>query len=95
MLGLDVAFAPLVPYSGVPLLLAAGAVQDEPIVVDGELAVGKMMNLCDTFHHRFIDGVHAARLSRTIRRWIEDPMAASDRSRRETRRDRGPPAARS
>ena len=74
-LGLETAYVPLVPYSGVPLLLAAGAVEERPVVVDGALGVGKMMNLCATFDHRFIDGVHAARLGKTIRTWMEDPYA--------------------
>lgn len=75
-LGLDVAYVPLVPYSGVPLLLAAGGVDDAPVVNDaGELAVGKMMNLCATFDHRFIDGMHAAKMGKVIRAWMEDPYS--------------------
>jgi len=35
-LGLDQAYVPLVPYSGVPILLAAGAVQDEAVVDPGQ-----------------------------------------------------------
>ena len=73
-LGLDVAYVPLVPYSGVPLLLAAGAVQSSPIVgEDGELTVGKVMNLCCTFDHRIIDGMHAATLGKVLRKWMEEP----------------------
>jgi pyruvate/2-oxoglutarate dehydrogenase complex dihydrolipoamide acyltransferase (E2) component len=72
-LGLDQAFVPLVPYSGVPILIALGAVKDEPVVDDGKLAVGKVMNVCATFDHRFIDGVHAAVLSRVVREHMEKP----------------------
>jgi pyruvate dehydrogenase E2 component (dihydrolipoamide acetyltransferase) len=73
-LGLDVAFVPLVPYSGVPILIALGNVKEEPVVDDGQLAVGKTMNVCATFDHRFIDGVHASVLSRTLRGWLEHPF---------------------
>jgi len=77
-LGLDQAFVPLVPFSGVPILLALGAVQEAPVVEDGELAVGKVMNICATFDHRFIDGVHAAVLSRVVRTWLGDPFKYFD-----------------
>ncbi len=72
-LGLDQAYVPLVPYSGVPILLALGAVQDRPVAEDGRVVVGKVMNICATFDHRFIDGVHAAILSRVVRRHMDDP----------------------
>jgi len=72
-LGLDVAYVPLVPYSGVPILIAPGAVKQIPMVVDGEIEIGSVMNLSATFDHRFIDGVHASTLAGTMRRFVEDP----------------------
>jgi pyruvate/2-oxoglutarate dehydrogenase complex dihydrolipoamide acyltransferase (E2) component len=70
-IGLDQAFAPLVPYSRVPLLLAVGAVRPQPVVVDGQLAVAPQFKICATFDHRFIDGVYAARMARALRRLLE------------------------
>jgi pyruvate/2-oxoglutarate dehydrogenase complex dihydrolipoamide acyltransferase (E2) component len=70
-LGLDQAFAPLVPYSRVPLLLAVGAVRDAPVVVDGQLAVAPVFKICATFDHRFIDGLYAAKMAKTLRRLLE------------------------
>ena len=78
-LGLDQAFVPLVPYSGVPILLALGAINDAAVVQDGEVVAGKTMNICATFDHRFIDGVHAAVLSRVARKWLEHPYENFDR----------------
>ena len=77
-IGLDQAFVPLVPFSGVPILLALGEVTDAPVVEDGEVTVGKVMNICATFDHRFIDGVHASVLSRVIRRYLGDPFKHFD-----------------
>jgi pyruvate dehydrogenase E2 component (dihydrolipoamide acetyltransferase) len=74
-LGLDVAYPPLVPYSRVPILVALGAVRDAPVVNDGKLAVGKVMNVSVTFDHRFIDGAHAAGMARILRAFMEDPAA--------------------
>ncbi len=70
-LGLDQAFAPLVPYSRVPLLLAVGAVRDAPAVIDGQLAVAPLFKICATLDHRFVDGVYAAKMAKTMRRLLE------------------------
>ena len=79
-LGLDTAFVPLVPYSRVPILLAVGAVKDEPIVDHhGQLAVGKLMRVNATFDHRFIDGFHASVMARVLREWIENPYEHFDK----------------
>ncbi len=77
-IGLDQAFVPLVPFSGVPILLALGAVKDAPVVEDGELAVGKVMTICATFDHRFIDGMHASVLSRIIHSYLGEPFKHFD-----------------
>jgi pyruvate dehydrogenase E2 component (dihydrolipoamide acetyltransferase) len=78
-LGLDVAYVPLVPYSRVPILLALGAVKDEPVVENGAVTVGKVMRINATFDHRFIDGFHASIMSRTVREWLEHPYEHFDK----------------
>ncbi|MBM7117806.1 2-oxo acid dehydrogenase subunit E2 [Archangium primigenium] len=77
-LGLDTAYVPLVPYSRVPILIAPGAVKDAPVVENGQVVPGKVMNINATFDHRFIDGLHAAILSKTLRELLEDPFAHFD-----------------
>lgn len=72
-LGLEEAYVPLVPYSHVPLLLALGAVKEEPVVENGELKVGKVLRAFATFDHRVLDGMHAAKMSKTLKRIFEDP----------------------
>jgi pyruvate/2-oxoglutarate dehydrogenase complex dihydrolipoamide acyltransferase (E2) component len=79
MLELDVAYAPLVPYSRVPILLTVGAVKDQPVVDDGVVKPGKVMNINVTFDHRFIDGVQAAAMSKSMRSWIEHPFEHFDK----------------
>jgi pyruvate/2-oxoglutarate dehydrogenase complex dihydrolipoamide acyltransferase (E2) component len=74
-LGLEVAYVPLVPYSRVPILLATGAVRDTPVVEDGAVVIRKVMKINATFDHRYIDGFHAAAMSRILKRWMEDPEA--------------------
>ncbi|MCB9557277.1 MAG: 2-oxo acid dehydrogenase subunit E2 [Deltaproteobacteria bacterium] len=72
-LGLDTAFVPLIPYSRVPILIAVSAVKDTPVVEDGKVVPAKVMRLNATFDHRFIDGYHAATMSKTVRAWLEHP----------------------
>lgn len=77
-LGLTQAYVPLVPYSRVPLLVAMGAVEDEPVVEDGEIKPGKVMRVSATFDHRILDGAHAATMARTLRAWMERPFEHFD-----------------
>ncbi len=72
-LGLEEAYVPLVPYSHVPLLIAVGAVQDEPVVEDGKIVPGKVLRACATFDHRVLDGMHAAHMAKTITKIFDDP----------------------
>lgn len=62
-LGLEEAYAPLVPYSRVPLLVGMGAIRKVAVVEpDDTIAVAHMMRLCATFDHRLLDGAHAMRM---------------------------------
>lgn len=72
-LGIDAAFAPLVPYSHCPCVLALGAVRDRAIVENGEIKIGKILQICVTFDHRLIDGVHASKMTRMLKNLFENP----------------------
>lgn len=72
-LGLEEAYVPLVPYSRVPLVIALGAVKDEAVVQDGQIVPRKMLRAFATFDHRVLDGMHAAKMSKTLRRIFADP----------------------
>ncbi len=78
-LGLDTAYVPLVPYTRVPIFVAPGRVQDEPVVEDGKVIPGKTMNINASFDHRFIDGYHASVLSKTMREAMENPFEFFDK----------------
>jgi pyruvate dehydrogenase E2 component (dihydrolipoamide acetyltransferase) len=76
-LGLESAYVPLVGYSKAPIVVAAGAVVQAPVVDGGRLAVGQVMRLCATFDHRVIDGAHASVMAAAIRDVFERPWAYS------------------
>jgi pyruvate/2-oxoglutarate dehydrogenase complex dihydrolipoamide acyltransferase (E2) component len=78
-LGLDTAYVPLVPYTRVPIFVAPGSVKDAPVVDDGKVVAGKVMNVNASFDHRFIDGFHASVLSSTLREMMENPFERFDR----------------
>ncbi|HZI10525.1 MAG TPA: 2-oxo acid dehydrogenase subunit E2 [Myxococcus sp.] len=77
-LGLDTAYVPLAPYTHVPIFVAPGAVKEVPVVEDGKVVPGKVMNINATFDHRFIDGFHAGVLANTLREMLENPFESFD-----------------
>ncbi|HYO53947.1 2-oxo acid dehydrogenase subunit E2 [Archangium sp.] len=78
-LGLDTAYVPLVPYTRVPIFIAPGAIKDAPVVEEGKVVPGKLMNVNASFDHRFIDGFHASILANTLREMLENPFEHFDK----------------
>jgi pyruvate dehydrogenase E2 component (dihydrolipoamide acetyltransferase) len=72
-LGLDHAFAPLVPYSRCPFVIAVGKIKDQVVAVDGVPEVVPMISFCATLDHRIVDGVGAAKLVKSLRRYMANP----------------------
>lgn len=72
-MGVDTAWAPLVPYTRVPLLLTVGAVKERAWVVDGKIEVRPILRIGCTFDHRFMDGVHAAAMTKLFFKYFENP----------------------
>lgn len=54
-------------------ILAVGAIEQVPVVVDGALAVGWRMKLTMSCDHRVIDGAVGASFLQTLRRYVENP----------------------
>jgi pyruvate dehydrogenase E2 component (dihydrolipoamide acetyltransferase) len=72
-MGIDVAWAPLVPYTRVPLLLALGTIRDKAVVENGEVKARPVLSIGVTLDHRLIDGVHAAQMSNEFKKCFADP----------------------
>ena len=73
MFGIGHAYAPLSPYYRIPYLVLVGEVVEKPAAVDGKVTIRPHVNLAATLDHRYLDGFHAARLSRSVRAYLEDP----------------------
>jgi hypothetical protein len=74
-LGLKTAFVPIAPYTRIPMVMAMGAVHERPVVLNGHVVVGQVLHLCWTIDHRIIDGVHAARMAKTLEAIFANPDA--------------------
>jgi pyruvate/2-oxoglutarate dehydrogenase complex dihydrolipoamide acyltransferase (E2) component len=72
-LGMETGFAPLVPFSRVPIVLAVGSIVDRAWVVDGEIKVRPILRVGATVDHRVIDGVHGASLIKIIQKNFAQP----------------------
>jgi pyruvate dehydrogenase E2 component (dihydrolipoamide acetyltransferase) len=54
-------------------IMGVHAIRDVPVVEDGEVVPGKVMNLSFTFDHRVIDGYDGALFANEVKRFLEDP----------------------
>jgi pyruvate dehydrogenase E2 component (dihydrolipoamide acetyltransferase) len=57
-------------------ILAVGAIQEQPVVADGEIVVRPRMELTLTSDHRAVDGSVAAEFLATLKRFVETPALA-------------------
>ena len=56
-------------------ILAVGSVKEQPVVHDGQLAVGQMMKATLSTDHRVADGAEAAQFLMEIKRVLQNPVA--------------------
>ncbi len=63
------------PIINVPdaAILGVHAIQDRPVVKDGEIVPRKMMYLSISFDHRLVDGAEAARFLKEVIKYLEQP----------------------
>lgn len=54
-------------------ILAVGAIQDIPVISNGNIVPGKVMSLTLSVDHRVIDGVVAAMFIKTLKGFLENP----------------------
>ena len=55
-------------------ILGVGAAEEQPVVRDGELAVGRIAAFTLAADHRAVDGAVGARLLAALKTALEDPM---------------------
>ena len=57
-------------------ILAVGGMEERPVVVEGQLAVGTVMTVTMSCDHRVIDGTQGSRFLQTLKAILEEPPAA-------------------
>jgi len=72
-LGFEDATAPFTGFAHCSVLLAANAVAKQPVVEDGKVVVGDVMNCNFTVDHRYVDGGNCTKLVSVYRSVFEDP----------------------
>jgi pyruvate dehydrogenase E2 component (dihydrolipoamide acetyltransferase) len=55
-------------------ILAVGTIKEQPVVVDGQLAIGQRMRVTLSCDHRVVDGATAAQFLQTFKRLLEHPL---------------------
>jgi pyruvate dehydrogenase E2 component (dihydrolipoamide acetyltransferase) len=61
------------PQAGI---LAVGAIEERPVVVDGEFDIQSRMDMTLTVDHRSVDGATASEFLRTVKSFLEEPGLA-------------------
>ncbi len=57
-------------------ILAVGAVEERPVVIDGRIEARPMMKITMSCDHRVIDGAQGSRFLQTLQAILEEPLAA-------------------
>lgn len=77
--GIEMAWAPLIPYARTPICITLGAVRTAPTVVGTEIRARRRVSLGVAFDHRVMDGYHAGVMSRRFHEIFADPDGALGR----------------
>lgn len=56
-------------------LLAVGGIQDVPVIKNGQVVPGKTMSITLSADHRVVDGALGAEFIRTLKQFLENPVA--------------------
>jgi pyruvate dehydrogenase E2 component (dihydrolipoamide acetyltransferase) len=71
--GIEVAWAPLIPYANTPLCITLGTTREAPTVIEGKIVPRRRVSLGVAFDHRVMDGYHAGVMSRQFQEIFADP----------------------
>ena len=74
--GIDIAYAPLVPWTRTPLIFLVGMAQARPTVIDGEVVVRRFLPVSATIDHRVLDGALIAKFAKILRGFVSAPNEA-------------------
>jgi pyruvate dehydrogenase E2 component (dihydrolipoamide acetyltransferase) len=71
--GIEMAWAPLIPYARTPICMTVGAVHRAPTVVGDSVVIRQRVKIGVAFDHRVMDGYHAGVMSRRFQEIFASP----------------------
>jgi len=71
--GLKMGWAPLVPYSRTPMVMATGEITKQAMVENDQVVIKPILNIGIVADHRTIDGYIAGKCAATFRDLLENP----------------------
>jgi pyruvate dehydrogenase E2 component (dihydrolipoamide acetyltransferase) len=71
--GIEMAWAPLIPYARTPICMTVGAVHRAPTVVGDAVVIRQRVKIGVAFDHRVMDGYHAGVMSRRFQEIFASP----------------------
>ena len=72
-MGLEYGFAPLVPYSRCPMVLAVGKITEKPRVENGQIVIRPLLPVSVTLDHRYIDGFGCSKILQGLKDYLRNP----------------------
>jgi pyruvate/2-oxoglutarate dehydrogenase complex dihydrolipoamide acyltransferase (E2) component len=74
--GIEMAWAPLIPYARTPICITLGAIRRAPTVVGDTIVPRKRVSIGVVFDHRVLDGYQAGVMARRFEEIFADPDTA-------------------
>jgi pyruvate dehydrogenase E2 component (dihydrolipoamide acetyltransferase) len=71
--GIEMAWAPLIPYARTPICMTIGAVHRAPTVVGDAIEIHRRVKIGVAFDHRVMDGYHAGVMARSFQHVFAAP----------------------
>ncbi|MEO8876973.1 MAG: 2-oxo acid dehydrogenase subunit E2 [Polyangiaceae bacterium] len=71
--GIEIAFAPLVEMTRVPIVITVGAIRQAPSIFEGRIEIRRRVSLGIAFDHRIMDGYHAGKMGKKFSEVFAEP----------------------
>ena len=72
-MGIEYGFAPLVPYSRCPMVMAVGKITEKAVVENGQVVVKPMLPISVTLDHRQVDGFGGSKMFHGMLNYMKNP----------------------
>jgi pyruvate dehydrogenase E2 component (dihydrolipoamide acetyltransferase) len=71
--GADNAYAPIAPYTRIPMVVSLGAIKKRPYVIDDSIVARNTVKVGIVYDHRICDGIHVQKMINDLTKLILTP----------------------